>query len=67
MWIKDLFLFIWAYTPVFALTDDLGFLTANKGDEEHEYYFSIISILFGEKKIQFFHFLLSNQKKDDFV
>ena len=54
MWIKNLFLFIWAYTPVFALTDDLGFLTANKGDEEHEYYFSIISILFGEKKIQFF-------------
>ena len=43
MWIKNLFLFIWAYTPVFALTDDLGFLTANKGDEEHEYYFSINS------------------------
>lgn len=63
MWIKDLFLFIWAYTPVFALTDDLGFLTANKGDEEHEYYFSIISILFGEKKIQFFSFPIKQPEK----
>ena len=63
MWIKNLFLFIWAYTPVFALTDDLGFLTANKGDEEHEYYFSIISILFGEKKIQFFSFPIKQPEK----
>lgn len=66
MWIKNLFLFIWAYTPVFALTDDLGFLTANKGDEEHEYYFSIISILFGEKKIQFFSFPISQPEKKMF-
>lgn len=31
MRIKRLFLFIWAYIPIFALTDDLSFLAANKG------------------------------------
>lgn len=63
MWIKNLFLFIWAYIPVFALTDDLGFITANKNAKQHEYYFSVISILFGEKKIQFFSFPIKQPEK----
>ena len=63
MWIKRLFLFIWAYIPIFALTDDLSFLAANKGATQHEYYFSIISILFGEKKIQFFSFPIKQPGK----
>lgn len=54
MWIKNIILFIWAYIPFFALTDDLGFLTANPNAAQHEYYLSIISLLFGEKKLQFF-------------
>lgn len=54
MWIKNIILFIWAYIPFFALTDDLGFLTANSNAAQHEYYLSIISLLFGEKKLQFF-------------
>ena len=63
MRIKRLFLFIWAYIPIFALTDDLSFLAANKGAEKYEYYFSIISILFGEKKIQFFSFPIKQPGK----
>lgn len=47
---------IWAYLPVFAVTDDLGFLTPNPGSTQHKYYFSLISILFGEKKFQFVSF-----------
>lgn len=53
MRIISILLGIWAYLPVFSLTDDLGFLTANLGSEQHKYYFSLISILFGEKKYQF--------------
>ena len=53
MKIVKLLLGIWAYLPVFALTDDLGYLTANPELEERKYYFSLISILFGEKKYQF--------------
>lgn len=53
MRIKRILLGIWAYLPVFALTDDLGFLTANLGSQQHKYYFSLISVLFGEKKYQF--------------
>lgn len=53
MKIKRILLGIWAYLPIFALTDDLGFLTANLGSQQHKYYFSLISILLGEKKIQF--------------
>lgn len=56
MWIKDVILFIWAYSPFLALTDDMGFLTANKNAVKHEYYLSIISLLFGEIKIQFLSF-----------
>lgn len=52
MKIIKLLLGIWAYLPVFSLTDDLGFLTANPGSQQHKYYFSIINILFGEKKYQ---------------
>lgn len=63
MWIKNTLLFIWAYIPFFALTDDLGFLTANKGSKEHEYYLSVISILFGENKIQFFSFPIKQKSK----
>lgn len=51
MWIKNIILFIWAYIPFFALTDDLGFLTANPNAAQHEYYLSIISLLFGEKNL----------------
>lgn len=54
MWIKNIILFIWAYIPFLALTDDLGFLTANHNGTQHEYYLSLISLLFGEKKLQFF-------------
>ncbi len=63
MWIKNTLLFIWAYIPFFAFTDDLGFLTANKGSKEHEYYLSVISILFGENKIQFFSFPIKQKSK----
>lgn len=63
MWIKNLFWFIWAYIPVFALTDDSGFLTANRNTSQHEYYFSVISILFGEKKIQFLSFPVNQSEK----
>lgn len=54
MWFIDVLFSIWAYLPFFALTDDLGFLKANRvSGQPHKYYFSLISILFGEKKIQF--------------
>ncbi|MBE5956267.1 MAG: hypothetical protein E7253_07420 [Lachnospiraceae bacterium] len=53
MKIKRILLGIWAYLPVCSLTDDLGFLTANLGSQQHKYYFSLISVLFGEKKYQF--------------
>ena len=56
MRIISILLGIWAYLPVFSLTDDLGFLTANPGSEQHRYYFSLLSILFGEKKYQFMSF-----------
>lgn len=57
MWFVDVLLNIWAYLPVFALTDDVGFLTSRHGSEQsHRYYFSLISILFGEKKIQLISF-----------
>ena len=58
MKIIKLLLGIWAYLPVFSLTDDLGFLTANPGSQQHKYYFSIINILFGEKKYQVISFQL---------
>lgn len=62
MGILNLILHVWAYFPVFALTDDLGFLTANCGSEQlHKYYLSVISVLFGEKKIQFFSFPIKRQ------
>lgn len=54
---------IWAYLPFFALTDDLGFLTAVPGTEEHEYYLSVINILFGEIKCQLFSFPIRQQGK----
>ena len=51
MWFVDVLLNIWAYLPVFALTDDVGFLTSRHGSEQsHRYYFSLISILFGDRK-----------------
>lgn len=56
MRIISLLLGIWAYLPVFSLTDDLGFLTANPDSEQHKYYFSLLNILFGEKKYQFMSF-----------
>ena len=56
MRIINILLRIWAYLPIFSLTDDLGFLTANPGSDQHKYYFSLISILFGEKKYQFMSF-----------
>ena len=57
MWFVDVLLNIWAYLPVFALTDDVGFLTSRHGSgQSHRYYFSLISILFGEKKIQLISF-----------
>ena len=56
MKIRKLLIDIWAYLPILALTDDLGYLTANPGSKEHKYYFSLISILFGEKKYQFISF-----------
>lgn len=54
---------ILAYFPVFALTDDLGFLTANPGSNKHKYYFSLINILFGEKKYQFISFPIKQSDK----
>ena len=56
MRIISILLGIWAYLPVFSLTDDLGFLTANPDSEQHMYYFSLLNILFGEKKYQFMSF-----------
>lgn len=56
MTLLNMLLRIWAYLPVFALTDDLGFLTSNPNGVQHKYYFSLISILFGEKKFQFMSF-----------
>ena len=55
---------MWAYFPVFALTDDLGFLTPNPDSMQHKYYFSLISILFGEKKFQLISFpiMQANEK-----
>lgn len=69
----NILLGIWAYLPLFALTDDKQFLAAKykqeaeqksepekeaeqepKQEPKHRYYFSLISILFGEMKIQFF-------------
>ena len=53
MWFVDVLMNILAYLPVFSLTDDLGFLTGNRGSNQpHKYYLSLISILFGERKIQ---------------
>ncbi len=53
MWFVDLLMNILAYLPVFSLTDDLGFLTGNRGSNQpHKYYLSLINILFGERKIQ---------------
>lgn len=56
MTLLNMLLKIWAYLPVFALTDDLGFLTPSPNGMQHKYYFSLISILFGEKKFQFMSF-----------
>lgn len=57
MWFADILLNIWAYFPIFALTDDLGFLTSRHGlGQSDRYYFSLISFLFGEKKIQLISF-----------
>lgn len=63
MWIKNIILFVWAYIPFMALTDDLGFMTANKNAKQHEYYLSIMSFLFGEKKIQFLSFPIKQPGK----
>lgn len=57
MWLKKILFIIWAYSPVFALTDDYAFLVRSfEKNVEHKYYFSIISFLLGEKKIQLFSF-----------
>ena len=56
MTLLNMLLKIWAYLPVFALTDDLGFLTPNPNGMQHKYYLSLISILFGEKTFQFISF-----------
>lgn len=63
MSIKKILLGIWAYLPVLALTDDLGFLTAIPNSKEHEYYISLINILFGEKKYQFISFPIRQSEK----
>ena len=53
MWFVDVLMNILAYFPIFSLTDDLGFLTGNRGSNQpHKYYLSLINILFGERKIQ---------------
>ena len=57
MWLKKLLFILWAYSPIFALTDDYAFLVRSfEKESEHKYYFSVISFLLGEKKIQFFCF-----------
>ena len=54
MWFIGVLKNISAYLPIFSLTDDLGFLTNNRGfDQPHKYYLSLINILFGERKMQF--------------
>ena len=57
---------IWSYLPLFALTDDEAFLSAKLKTEQrskHKYYFSLINILFGEKKIQFFSFPIKHPEE----
>lgn len=61
--ILNLILKIWAYLPIFAVTDDLGFLAPSSDSKKHEYFFSLISILFGEKKFQFISFPIKQQNK----
>lgn len=61
MKIIKLLLGIWAYLPILSLTDDLGFLSGNPDTEEHKYYFSLINILFGEKKYQFISIPINQQ------
>lgn len=57
MWFINKLLGIWAYLPFFALTDDLAFLAGEwKQGKPHKYYFSLISLLFGEMKIQLLSF-----------
>ena len=63
MTIRKILFGIWAYVPFFALTDDLGFLAAIPGAEEHKYYISLISILFGEVKCQFMSFPIKQSEK----
>lgn len=63
MIIKKILLRIWAYLPIFALTDDLGFLDAIPDAEDHEYYLSLINILFGEIKYQFMSFPIKQPEK----
>lgn len=63
MTLLNILLKIWAYLPVFALTDDLGFLTPNPDGGRHKFYFSVISIFFGEKKFQFMSFPIKQQNK----
>lgn len=65
MWfVVDVLLNIWAYFPVLALTDDVGFLTSeHNSDQTHRYYFSMISILFGGKKIQIISIPIKQSEK----
>lgn len=63
MTLLNMLLKIWAYLPIFALTDDVGFLTSNPDGIQHKYYFSLINILFGEKAIQFMSFPIKQPNK----
>ena len=54
---------IWAYFPICALTDDMGFLTSNRDSPQHEYYFSVFNFLFGERVYQFLVFPLKQPDK----
>lgn len=57
IWIKRLLHRIWAYLPILALTDDTNYLVGECSQEKPpQYYLSVVNILFGEKKIQFFSF-----------
>lgn len=64
MWFINTILAIWAYVPFFALTDDNAFLVAKwKSEQYHKYYFSIVNLLFGEKKVQLFSFYIGKTEK----
>ena len=69
MWFVDVLMNILAYLPVFSLTDDLGFLTGNRGSNQpHKYYLSLIKYsLWREKKFNFYLFRLSSLEKKAFL